>query len=163
MFIIATTHQMAGHLVWLSCKRQSDESISPTQGGRSWRVDDEKTYITMDVIHILITFFTYLIHVCKNGCQWRFVCSLGPERYGVYYTLPSVRYSNIAMLLFLLPGFDVLGIELCHVKVKGFAFGKIGNEDTFDLFIKNDLSLYRSYPAALVIKDHTIVKVIFII
>ena len=41
-------------------------------------------------------------------------------------------------------------------KVKGF--GKIG-KDNFDLFIKNDLSLCRSYPAALIIKDLTVVKV----
>jgi len=44
----------------------------------------------------------------------------------------------------------VLGIELRHLKVKGF--GKIGSE-------KSDVSLCRSYPAAMTVKDLTIVKV----
>ena len=97
---------------------------------------------------------------------------------GVYLTNPSFRYSKIAeelichdavcillpgtKFLYVLPGFDVLEVELCHIKVKGF--GKIGNdEDIFDLFIKNDNSLSRSYPTALIIKDVTIVTVFKII
>ena len=59
--------------------------------------------------------------------------------------------------LFGLPGFDVLGVELWHIKIKGF--GIIGpEEENFDLFIKNDISLCRSYPATIVVKDITIVK-----
>ena len=59
--------------------------------------------------------------------------------------------------LYVLPGFDILGIER-HIKVKGF--GKTGKEeDTFDMFIKNDTSLLRSYPTALMIKDLTVVLV----
>jgi len=60
--------------------------------------------------------------------------------------------------LYVLPGFDVLGVELHHIKVKGF--NKIGNdEDIFDLFVKNDSSLSRSYLTILIIKDLTVVKV----
>ena len=99
-----------------------------------------------------------------------------PNGMGVYLTAPSFRYSNIAKeltegqevtcilsagmkFLYVLPGFDVLGIELRHIKVKGF--GKTGNEeDTFDMFIKNDISLLRSYPAALIIKDLAVVMVL---
>ena len=93
---------------------------------------------------------------------------------GVYSTIPSFRYNNTAeelmcqdaicilspgsKFLYVLPGFDVLGVELRHIKVKGF--GKIGNdEENFDLFVKNDSSLSRSYPSALIIKDLTVVKV----
>ena len=98
-----------------------------------------------------------------------------PSGMGVYLTLPSFRYTDTAKeltegqevtcvlsagikFLYVLPGFDVLGIELRHIKVKGF--GKTGKEeDTFDMFIKNDTSLLRSYPAALMIKDLTVVPV----
>ena len=98
-----------------------------------------------------------------------------PSSMGVFLTLPSFRYSNVVKeltdyqettcilsagkrFLYVLPGFDVLGIELCHIIVKGF--GKIGNEeDTFDMFIRNDISLLRSYPTAVIIKDLVVVKV----
>lgn len=88
--------------------------------------------------------------------------------------LPSFTYSNVAKeltedqeitsilsagkrFLYVLPGFDVFGIELRHIKVKGF--GKIGNEeDTFDMFIRNDISLLRSYLTAVIIKDLVVVK-----
>ena len=41
--------------------------------------------------------------------------------------------------------FDVLGIELCHIQVKDFS--KIDNsEEVFDLIVKNDTNLCRSYP-----------------
>ena len=93
---------------------------------------------------------------------------------GVYFTVASQRYSTFAQelipdesigilsagekFLYVLPGFDILGIELRHIKVKGF--GLIGaEEENFDLFIKNDASLCRSYPAAIVVKDITVVKV----
>jgi len=92
---------------------------------------------------------------------------------GVYFTIPSQRYSSVAQelipdepigilsagekFLYVLPGFDVLGIELRHIRVKGF--GLVGSEEeNFDLFIKNDISLCRSYPAAIVVKDITVVK-----
>ena len=40
-----------------------------------------------------------------------------------------------AKFLYVIPGFDVLGVELWHIQVKGFS--KIGNPDgVFDIFIK---------------------------
>jgi len=49
--------------------------------------------------------------------------------------------------LYIIREFEALGIELHHVKVK--EFGKIGaEEDVLDLFIINDVSLYRLCPAS---------------
>ena len=63
-----------------------------------------------------------------------------------------------AKFLYVIPGFDVLGVELRHIQVKGFS--KIGNpESVFDMFIKNDMSLCRLYPAHMVLRDVTIIKV----
>ena len=79
-----------------------------------------------------------------------------PNSMSVYYTAKDLRYTKIAKeiieddqtacvlsagtkFLYVLPGFDVLGVELCHLKVKGF--GIIGNEEVFDVFAKNDVSL----------------------
>ena len=40
-----------------------------------------------------------------------------------------------AKFLYIIPGFDVLGVALRHIQVKGFS--KIGNpESVFDMFIK---------------------------
>jgi len=59
---------------------------------------------------------------------------------------------------FVLPGFDVLAVELRHIRIKGTS--KIGNEQgTYDIFIKNDLSLSRMYPCELLLKEVTVVKV----
>ena len=55
-----------------------------------------------------------------------------------------------AKFLYVIPSFDVLGVELRHIQVKGFS--KIGNpEDVFDMFIKNDISLSRIYPSHAVL------------
>jgi len=63
--------------------------------------------------------------------------------------------------LYVIREFEILGVELRHVKVKGF--GKIGaEEDVFDLFIKNDVSLCSSYPASLIITDIIVLKVYII-
>jgi len=93
----------------------------------------------------------------------------------VYVTSKSCRYTDAsikmteeeecvcvlnagAKFLYVLPGFDVLGVELRHIQVKGFS--KIGNsEEVFDLFIKNDMNLCRSYPSFMVIKDITVIEV----
>lgn len=57
-----------------------------------------------------------------------------------------------------LPGFDVLAVELRHIQVKGTS--KIREEEgTYDLFIKNDLSLSRTCPSELLLKEVTVVKV----
>jgi len=74
---------------------------------------------------------------------------------GVYQSQKSNRYGKVgvefgkyqrlcvvavrAKLLYVLPGFDVLAVELCHIQVKGSS--KIERpEDTFDLFTRNDFS-----------------------
>ena len=63
-----------------------------------------------------------------------------------------------AKLLYVIPGFDVLGVELQHIQVRGFS--KIGNpESVFIMFIKNDMLLCRMYPAHMVLQDVTIIKV----
>ena len=101
-----------------------------------------------------------------------------PSSMGVYYTPQCDRYTDTARYLmedneitcvlselptqnsymFCLVLMFLIGIELRHLRVKGF--GKMGKEeDTFDIFARNDLSLCRSYPAALFIKDLTVVKV----
>lgn len=98
-----------------------------------------------------------------------------PSSTGVYYTPLSHRYTNAvryltedneitcvlaanAKFLYVLPCFELLEVELHHLRVKGF--GKIGNEeDTYNMFARNDLSLCCSYPAAMVIKDLVIIKV----
>ena len=60
--------------------------------------------------------------------------------------------------LYVLPGFDVLGVELRHIKTKGW--GKMGTEEqTYDIFIRNDVSLCRTYPTVMIVKDLTVVKV----
>ena len=97
----------------------------------------------------------------------------------VYTTSKSCRYTDTSLrmteeeecvgvlnagakFLYILPGFDVLGIELRHIQVKGFS--KIGNsEEVFDLFIKNDANLCRSYPSSMVIKDIAVIQVSIIV
>ena len=100
---------------------------------------------------------------------------LDPSCDSVYLTPKSSQYTdaNIKLteddefvcalsvgvkFLYVIPGFDVLGVELRHIQVKGFC--KIGSsEDVFDMFIKNDLSLSRVYPSHVVLRDVTIIKV----
>ena len=100
---------------------------------------------------------------------------LDPSCDSVYLTSKSGRYTDAsiklteddefvcvlsvgAKFLYVIPGFDVLGIELRHIQVKGFC--KIGNpEDVFDMFIKNDILLSRVYPSHMVLRDVTIIKV----
>ena len=94
---------------------------------------------------------------------------------GVYFAPKSFRYSSIgeeltkndhclsvvavgSKFLYVLPGFDVLAVEMRHIQTKGS--GRIGKEeDTYDLFIKNDASLSRTYPCEMLIKDLSIIKV----
>lgn len=94
---------------------------------------------------------------------------------GVYFAPKSFRYSSVgdeltkndhcisvvavgSKFLYVLPGFDVLAVEMRHIQTKGS--GTIGKEeDTYDLFIKNDASLSRTYPCEMLIKDLTIIKV----
>ena len=61
--------------------------------------------------------------------------------------------------LYVLPGFDVLAIELRHLKVKGFPKGCM--KDIYDVFIKNDATLFQSYPAVMIMQDLTGVILLF--
>ena len=58
---------------------------------------------------------------------------------------------------YVIPNFDVLQVELRHMRVKGYDSN--GEEQVYDLFIRNDPSLCRPYPVCIVIKDGTLVKV----
>ena len=69
-------------------------------------------------------------------------------------TVTSVGESFI----YVIPSFDVLGVELRHAAVKGYA-RRTGEEQCYDLFIREDSSLLQEYPSAMTIKDVTIIKV----
>jgi len=86
-----------------------------------------------------------------------------PDSMGVCFAPKGFRYTSIAKdvadmysddgitqtcvlsagekFLYVLPDFDVLMIELRHLRVKGFP--KANPEDVYDIFIKNDASLCR--------------------
>ena len=103
-----------------------------------------------------------------------------PDSMGVYFAPKGFRYTSIAKdvadmysddgitqtcvlsagekFLYVLPDFDVLMIELRHLRVKGFP--KANPEDVYDIFIKNDASLCRFLPAGIIIKDLAILKVV---
>ena len=119
------------------------------------------------------------MHVTTGTCRatWKMTSSVEPDpdhpsdpnSDSIYLTCKSGRYTDAsirlteddefvcvvsigAKFLYVIPGFDVLGVELRHIQVKGFS--KIGKpEDVFDMFIKNDLSLSRSYPSHMVLRD----------
>lgn len=97
-----------------------------------------------------------------------------PDSMGVYFAPKEFRYTTTARdviegddtvcvlsagikFLYVLPGFDVLAIELRHLKMKGFL--NANTEDVYDVFIKNDASLCRSYPTIMIIRDLTVIKV----
>ena len=97
-----------------------------------------------------------------------------PDSMGVYLSPKSARYNKVGVdlcedhivcvvavglkFLYVIPGFDVLAVELRHIQVKGSL--KIGDpEETFDLFIKNDYSLKRTYPCEMIMNDVTVIKV----
>ena len=50
----------------------------------------------------------------------------------------------------------MLGTELRHLKVRGLP--KDSMEDIYYVFIKNDASLFRPYPAVMIIKGLTTIK-----
>ena len=56
--------------------------------------------------------------------------------------------------VYIIHEFDALSV---HIQVKGFTkFGDL--EDVFDVFIRNNTSLFQTYPSFMVIKDATIIK-----
>ena len=98
-----------------------------------------------------------------------------PNSMGVSFAPKSFQYSSVAStltennhyvtvaavgakFLYVIPGFDVLATEMRHIQTKGTSF--IGSqEDTYDLFIKNDHSLSRAYPCLMLLQDFTVIKV----
>jgi len=99
-----------------------------------------------------------------------------PNSTGVYFAPKQFRYNNAGSQLsendhcvsvlgvgekfvYVLPGFDVLSVELRHTLIKGTT--KIGiPEGTYDVFVRNDFDLSKSYPCEMVLKEVTIVKVL---
>ena len=59
--------------------------------------------------------------------------------------------------IYVIPSFDVLGVEMRQVRIKGYT--SEGEERNYDIFIRNHPSLCRTYPAWMVIKDVTVVEV----
>ena len=59
--------------------------------------------------------------------------------------------------MYVIPSFDVLGLPLRHLKIRGFS--RDGKEMFYDTFVRNCPSLDRLYPATMIIKDVTIIKV----
>ena len=93
----------------------------------------------------------------------------------VYVTSKPCRYKDVsikltedeklvcvlsigAKFIYVIHEFDALSVELRHIQVKGLT--KFGNlEEVCDVFIRNNISLYRTYPSFMIIKDVTIIKV----
>jgi len=64
--------------------------------------------------------------------------------------------------MYIIPSFDVLAVPLRHLRIRGFS-RKDGQELVYDVFIRNCSSLDRLYPAEMIIKNVTIIKVSCII
>ena len=45
---------------------------------------------------------------------------------------------------YLIPSFAVLEVELRQMRIKGYT--SVGDEENYDVFIRNDPTLSRSYP-----------------
>ena len=57
----------------------------------------------------------------------------------------------------MIPTFQFLSAELRQIRVKGYTTE--GEEKTYDMFMRNDPSLCRAYPAWIVAKDVTVIQV----
>ena len=58
---------------------------------------------------------------------------------------------------YVIPSFQFLSVELRQIRVKGYTTE--GEEKTYDMFMRNDPSLCRAYPAWIVAKDVTVIQV----
>jgi hypothetical protein len=58
---------------------------------------------------------------------------------------------------YVIPSFDVLEVEIRHMRVKGY--NKDGEEESYDFFIRNDPSLCRVYPVWMEVTDMTLIQV----
>jgi len=57
-----------------------------------------------------------------------------------------------AKFVYVIHEFDTLSVELRHIQVKGFT--KFGDsEEVFDVFIRNNISLHRTYPSFMIIRS----------
>ena len=56
---------------------------------------------------------------------------------------------------YVIPGFVVLAVELRQMRVKGY--DAMGEERTYNVFVRNNLSLNWSYPVWMEIKDAAVI------
>ena len=59
---------------------------------------------------------------------------------------------------YVIPSFNVLALDLRRMKIVG-KHRISGDEKRYDLFIRNDSSLLRSYPARMTVKDLVVIGV----
>ena len=57
---------------------------------------------------------------------------------------------------YVVPSFEVLAVEIRQIKITGQQLGVIKN---YDLFIRNDSSICRAYPARMAVKDVVVIEV----
>ena len=101
-----------------------------------------------------------------------------PSSMGVYFAPKEFRYNRVgseltenehyvsvlgvgSKFLYVLPGFDVLAIEIRHIQIRS---SRLGDKDNiYDLFIKNDALLSTKSPFELLLKEVTVIKVNYIL
>ena len=98
------------------------------------------------------------------------ISSDATTRSSIFYTPPASRLSLLhpddrdddpmfymesvcSLFLYNIPSFNVISVSLRHLKVK-----EDGKETLYDLFIRNDESLFPELPALIAVKDSTIVR-----
>ena len=59
---------------------------------------------------------------------------------------------------YVIPSFDVLAVELRQMRIVG-RHQVTGEEKNYDLFVRNEASLCRSYPARMTVKDLLVIQV----
>ena len=59
---------------------------------------------------------------------------------------------------YVIPSFDVLAVELRQMRIVG-RHQVTGVEKQYDLFVRNEASLCRSYPARMTVKDVLLIQV----
>ena len=57
---------------------------------------------------------------------------------------------------YVIPSFDVLSMELRQMRIIG-VLDEV--EKSYDLFVRNELSLCRGYPGRMTVKDYCIIEV----
>ena len=59
---------------------------------------------------------------------------------------------------YVIPSFDTLTVKLRQMKIWGYGSLE-GEEVAYDVFVREDPSLHRTYPAWMAVKDLTCIKV----